>query len=55
MDEFTLEPPNGREPKTHGLGIQHPNHYNNHKTYVKCKYPVFMNIKQTFHYKVAIE
>ena len=28
-DEFTLEPPSSFEPRTSGLGIQHPNHYNN--------------------------
>ena len=31
MDEFTLEPPNGFEPGTPGLGIRCPNHYNNWK------------------------
>ena len=25
------------------------------KTYVKCKCPVFINIKQTLHYRIAIE
>ena len=54
--DFTLEPPSSFEPRTPGLGNQHPNHTKIiGKRYVKCKCPVFINIRQTLHYKVATE
>ena len=53
--ELTLEPPSGFEPGAPRLGIQCPNHYVNGKMYVKCKCPVFINIKQTLYFKVTIE